>query len=101
MLSFAWLDKDRRQFTETCSSLRPDVLISKHPVQHVDTTCEAAPSANYVSMKQTQAFKMCFDYCGTIDQHNRARQDDLSMEKKIGLHDLTRQVNLGIFSMCC
>ena len=69
-------------------------------MQQLDKAPDAAPQANFISITQPQASKLYYYYCGKIDQHNRTRQDELGMEKKIRTHDWSKRVNLGIFAMC-
>ena len=38
--------------------------------------------------------------CAAIDKHNRCRQDDLAMEKKIETKEWSKRVNMSIFAMC-
>ena len=42
---------------------------------------------------------MYFKTCASIDQHNRMRQDDLMLEKKIVTKDWSKRVCLSIFGM--
>ena len=39
-------------------------------------------------------------WCGAIGKHNRCRQDDLQLEKKLGTIDWSMCVNVSIFGMC-
>ena len=53
-----------------------------------------------MTIKQPQIAEVYYDTCGAINRHNRYRQDDLRMEKKVETKDWSvRVLNLSIFSM--
>ena len=100
MLAFGWVDRDRRYFISTVSNLRPAPPIMRDRWRQVDRTPDAEPSRESIVISQPNCSKNYYENCGMIDRHNRIRQDDLAIEKKLGTLDWSRRVNLSIFSMC-
>jgi hypothetical protein len=53
-----------------------------------------------LSVPQPQAAEIYYSCCGMIDRHNRCRQDDLHLERKLGTHDWSMRANTSILAMC-
>ena len=51
-------------------------------------------------MNQPQLVEQYYSACPAIDRHNRCRQDDLAMERKIQVKDWDKRVNLTLLSVC-
>eukprot|EP00977_Amphora_coffeiformis_P022944 scaffold11978_cov153-Amphora_coffeaeformis.AAC.1 len=100
LISFAWVDRNRRYFVSTVSNLREAAPISRTRLRQVDQEPNAAPEPVHLSIRQPQASKIYYDNCGRIDQHNRIRQADLKVERKYGTNDWSLRVNLSLFSIC-
>ena len=60
----------------------------------------AEPERVELDIPQPAAAEVYYTTCSQIDQHNRCRQDDLNIEKKLGTHDWAKRVNMSLFSMC-
>jgi hypothetical protein len=54
----------------------------------------------HLTIAQPQACKVYYNAYGMIDRHNRCRQDDLDLEKKIQTQDWARRFNMSLFGMC-
>ncbi|KAI2501844.1 Transposase IS4 [Fragilaria crotonensis] len=52
-----------------------------------------------MTIKQPQIAEVYHTTCGAINRHNRYRQDDLRIEKKVETKDWSVRVNLSIFAM--
>ena len=101
LLSFVWMDQDRRYFIASASSLSPaeDMRRSRlRQVEDVDTNAD--PVVVDLAIPQPKASKLYYSCCAKIDQHNRSRQDSLDLEKKLGTQAWDMRANLGIFGMC-
>jgi hypothetical protein len=48
---------------------------------------------------QPKAAEINYSPCAMIDRHNRCRQDDLMLEKKLGTMDWSMRVNMSILGM--
>lgn len=59
-------------------------------VSVVSWCLDTALEVNWMSIKQPQASKIYYDHCEKIDQHRQMCQDDLAMEKKIGIHNWSK-----------
>jgi hypothetical protein len=63
------------------------------------------PTAEYTSrevtllIQQPQIAETYYSTCAAIDRHNRYRQDDLRIEKRIETRDWSVRVNLSFFAM--
>ena len=60
----------------------------------------APPDRVDLEIPQPKAAEIYYDTTSSIDQHNRCRQDDLSIEWKLGTWDWSKRVNLSILGMC-
>jgi Transposase IS4 len=99
MLAFTWMDRDRRYFISTASSLYPGRPYVRDRWRQVDQVRNAPPVRVDHTIPQPEAAEICYDTCGMIDRHNRSRQDDLSPEKKLGTMDWSMRVNMTVLGM--
>lgn len=100
MLGFVWVDKDRRNFISTVSSLSPAAPIERKRMRQVVNDITSPPEKVLLTIKQPQCSKRYYDNCGRIDQHNRVRQDDLRIKRKYATHDWSKRVNFALLGMC-
>ena len=63
------------------------------------STRNADPEKVTLTIQQPEIAEISYSTCAAIDKHNRYRQDDLRVEKKIETHNWAMRVNLSIFSM--
>jgi hypothetical protein len=63
------------------------------------TTKKVCFTVPMFTIAQPKIAEIYYTTCAAIDKHNRLRQDDLRMEKKIETKDWSTRVNLSIFSM--
>ncbi len=92
----AWLDHERRYFISTTGTTNPGSPIVRNKWR------EIAGEARRI-VTETECPEMIQDYysvCSRIDRHNRCRQDDLRMEKKIETKDWSFRVNCSLLSIC-
>jgi hypothetical protein len=100
MLAFCWMDRDRRYFISSASSLQPGRAYTRHRWRQVSNQPNAAPERVELEIPQPQAAELYYDACGMIDRHNRCRQDDLMLERKLGTMDWSMRVNTSLLGMC-
>jgi Transposase IS4 len=99
MLAFVWMDRQRRYFIATASSLEAGTPYKRWRWRQVDTVPNADPSNVELLVPQPKAAEVYYSACGMIDRHNRARQDTLGLEGKLETHDWAIRVNMTIFAM--
>ena len=99
MLSFVWMDRDRRYFVASASSLDSGVPYSRNRWRQVSLELDALPENVELTILQPKAAEVYYRTCGVIDQHYRHRQDNLKTEKKLETKKWDMRVNLTIFSM--
>ena len=99
LMAFMWIDRDRRYFISTCSSLEEGGRILRTRWSQLDKMPNASPQRLEKEVAQPKAAETYYTGCGKIDQHNRHRQDSLMLEKKLQTNDWSKRVNLTIFSM--
>ena len=96
-LAFVWVDRDRRYFVSTCSSLAAGPPCTRFRWKQVDrVTPDAPPEYKEVLVAQPEACAIYYSACGKIDQHNRLRQASLALERKIQTTVWHRRVNMSI-----
>jgi Transposase IS4 len=101
LMAFCWVDRDRRYFVSTCSSLAAGNPCLRWRWTQVDrTTFNAPPVFMEIVVQQPQACETYYSACAKIDQHNRYRQAALALERKLKTKVWWRRVNFSIFGMC-
>jgi hypothetical protein len=99
MIAVAWVDTNRRYFISTVSSLLAGAPIQRRRLRQVDKTPDADPEDVFLQIEQPRITELYYTSAAKIDQHNRSRQADLGIERKLGTNDWSKRVNLSIFSM--
>ena len=99
LLSFVWVDRDRRYFISTCSSLAEGTQILRTRWTQADKGVNAEPERQNRTVDQPKAAETFYKAAGKIDQHNRHRQDSLRLERKLQTIDWSKRVNVTIFGM--
>ncbi len=100
MLAFCWMDRDRRYFISSTTSLQPGRAYTRQRWRQVSNLPNAAPERVELEIPIPQAAELYYDACGMIDRHNRCRQDDLMLERKLGTMDWSMRVNTSLLGMC-
>jgi hypothetical protein len=101
LLSFAWVDRDRRYFISSASNVRQaEDSIERRRLRQVDQASDALPEYVDLSINQPNCSSLYYDNCSMIDRHNRIRQDELRIERKLGTKHWHVRVNMTLFSMC-
>jgi hypothetical protein len=94
------MDRQRRYFISTASSLDAGAPYARLRWQQVDESPNAAePTRVELTVPQPKAAEIYYDACAMVDRHNRHRQQTLGLELKLGTHSWGMRVNLSIFSM--
>jgi hypothetical protein len=100
MLAFVWVDRERRYFISTASSVSPGKPIVRERMRQLVQDDFTLPERVELTIQQPEACEIYYSCCAKIDQHNRHRQDNLQIEKKIGVKDWSLRVNLALLGMC-
>jgi hypothetical protein len=99
LLAFVWMDRDRRYFISSTSSLEAGMTYVRDRWRQLDETPNAEPSRVTLTVLQPKASEIYYNTCGRIDQHNRHRADTLTLEKKFRVHNWDMRVNMTILGM--
>jgi hypothetical protein len=100
LMAFTWCDKERRCFISSCSNLRPAPPVERSRMRQVaPVETDEDPEMQHLTIPLPNAANLYYSNCGRIDQHNRKRQDDLKLERKIGTHDWSKRGNFTIEGM--
>jgi hypothetical protein len=99
MDAFVWMNWEHRYFIATAGSLLEGIPCTCCRWRQVSQDPNAPPERVTMTIKQPQIAEIYYAMCGAIDRHNRYRQDDLMIEKKIETNDFSVRVNLSIFAM--
>lgn len=91
-----WVDRDRKYFVCTTSNIDPAPSIVRYRYRRDDSyTYKKRIEVGIPLVAQTY-----FDVCSKVDEHNRCRQDDLRLERKVETKQWDKRVNhtlLGIW----
>ena len=80
---FVWVDRDRRYFITSASSLIEGQPYERRRMRQIEPLdSQAPPERVEFTIKQPRAAEIYYSTCGKIDQHNRQRHDTLKLEKK-------------------
>lgn len=100
LLAFVWVDRNRRCFISSGFSLIPGEEISRRRWRQIDkVTPNAEPELTDVIIAQPEAAEVYYKSCAKIDQHNRRRQADLKLEKKLKVMNWDARVNQSLFGV--
>jgi hypothetical protein len=87
LMAFVWMDRDRRYFIASSSSLRKGTGYVRDRWRQVDTSPDADAERVELTVDQPEACQHYYQACGKVDQHNRHRQATLKLETKFVTHD--------------
>lgn len=99
LLAFVWMDRQRRYFISTASSLDAGTPYTRTRWRQTDDTPNAEPTRVELTVPQPKAAEIYYSACAMVDRHNRHRQDTLQLEVKLGTQNWGMRVNLSIFGM--
>jgi Transposase IS4 len=98
LLAFVWMDRDRRYFVASGSSLNEGSPYFRERWRQIGLE-NASPTKIKLTIPQPKAAETYYSVCSAIDKHNRDRQDTLMIERKLKTHDWSTRVNLSIFAV--
>jgi hypothetical protein len=99
LMVFVWMDRDRRYFIASASSLEAGLPHVRTRWRQVDIRLNAEAERVQVTVQQPKACKTYYSACGKIDGHNRHRQATLMLENKLPTQEWSRRVNMTLFGM--
>jgi hypothetical protein len=102
LLAFVWMDRQRRYFIATCSSLAEGSPYKRQRWRQLEDASgdeHADPQLVDLVVPQPKAAETYYETCAMIDRHNRHRQDTLGIENKLVTQSWSMRVNLTILSM--
>ena len=81
LYAFVWVDRDRRYFITSASSLIKGKPYERKRMRQIEPLeSQAPPEMVEFTIKQPLAAEIYYSTCGKIDQHNRRRHDTLKIE---------------------
>jgi hypothetical protein len=99
LMAFVCMDRDRRYFIASASSLSAGLAHVRTRWRQVDTRANAEAERVQVTVPQPKACEIYYSACGKIDGHNRHRQATLMLENKLPTQEWSRRVNMSLFGM--
>jgi Transposase IS4 len=100
LLAYCWIDRDRRYFISTCSSLATGPPCLRERWTQVDRdTPDAEPEYLEIVVAQPYCSYLFHSAASKIDQHNKLRQASLRLETKMRTTLWHRRVNITLFGM--
>jgi hypothetical protein len=95
MMAVVWMDRYLRYFIATASSTREGDPYS--PTRWRQIT--EGPARVELNVPQPHVAEIYFLVCAMIDRHNRCRQYDLMLERKVGTQDWSFHVNCSLLGV--
>lgn len=96
LMALAWVDRNRRYFLSTCG--RSSAGAPYRRIRWRQTS--QGPRREEIVVQQPRVVEHYYGGCAAIDQHNRHRQDTLSLERKIEVKGWDKRVNIGLLAVC-
>jgi hypothetical protein len=101
MMAFVWMDRERRYFIANTSSLEAGTQYAKTRWRQIaPVESNEDPVRVERTIPQPKAAELFYSVAASsIDRHNRSRQDNLQLERKLGTRDWSTRVNFSIIGM--
>ena len=99
LLSFVWMDRKRRYFICSTSSLAPGVPYTRQRWQQVSHIPNVPPELVEIAVHQPKAAEVYYNTCAVIDRHNQCQQDNLMLEKKLKTKEWSLCVNMSLLAI--
>jgi hypothetical protein len=99
-LAYVWLDRDRRYFIATTSSLAMGDQVVRDRLHQLVKDKETPPERTEVNLTQPRATQLYYECAAKIDQHNRDCHATLGIERKLVTHNWAKRVNISILFIC-
>ena len=100
LLAYVWMDRDRRYFIASGSSMAEGKPYNRRRLRQVNEEANADPEHVDLEVRQPKASELYYSACAMVDRHNRCRQDDLDLEKKLGTQDWSKRLNMSLVGIC-
>lgn len=94
-LALVWLDKNKRYFVATAG----DITLGDNADRIRLRETDEGPQYVQLSIPQPNVVQMHYISSAAIDQHNRCRQDDLMLQRKLGTHRWDFRLNCSLIGM--
>ena len=94
MLALVWVDRERRYFVSTAGICQPGTSYERLRWREMEDGTGAHRVA--LTVRQPEVAQLYYGCCSQIDRHNRCRQDDQRLERKLGTHDWSMRVNISL-----
>jgi hypothetical protein len=88
LLAFVWMDRDRRYFVSSASSLDAGKPYVRYRWRQIDQSPDADPERLEIIIPQPKAAELYYSACGMINRHNHSCQDTLMLERNVTVHYL-------------
>jgi hypothetical protein len=98
-VAFVWMDRERRYFISTAPSLEPGQPYSRMRWRQSDDAPDADSTLTDLLVPQPAAAEVHYDTCAQIDRHNRCRQEDLMLERKLDTSSWSMRLNMSILGI--
>jgi hypothetical protein len=99
MLAFVWMDRERRYFIGSGSSVPDGTRVVRERWRQV-VAGDGLPTKLKLTIPPPRACELYYGTCAKVDRHNRDRHYKLGIKNKLVTMDCSLRVNLSILSMC-
>ena len=100
LLAFAWMDRERRYFIRSGSSMSDGKPNIRQRLRQESEEDNAEPNNITLIIDQPKGCALYYNYCAMVDRHNRCRQKKLSLERKLVTRDWSKRINISLLSIC-
>ena len=100
MLVFTWMDRERRYFVCSGSSMSDEEPIIRRRLRQESEEINAEPESLNLFINQPKACELHYTCCTMVDRYNRCTQANLKLEIKLVTQDWVKRINISLFSIC-
>ena len=108
IMVYVWMDRDRRYFISTASSLqdgndysRIRWIQSDLPEEEFDIVKNEESERKELNVSQPKNSEIYYNTCAALDQHNCHQHNTLKVERKMQTKSWEKHVTSSMFGMYC
>ena len=95
MMALMWVDRERRYFISTTSSAADGTPYERIRWRQTGSFAQRV----LLTVRQPKVVETYYSSCAAIDRHNRCRQDDLQLERKLVTLDWSKRVGISLLGI--
>ena len=100
MLVFTWMDRERRYFVCSVSSMLDEEPNIRRKLRQESEKINTEQESLNLFINQPKACELYYTCCAMVDRYNRCTHANLKLEIKLVTQDWVKRINVFLFSIC-